>query len=278
MEDMAQPVCKFHQTGHCKYGSTCRLFHSKDTCTNTDCDSTSCTARHPRQCKYFFIKGHCSFGDECSYLHCSSTKEGVIVNDIKQIQEELQLVKNVLQNKEIEIKNLKDKVERLEIEVKSRQTIQETNFECDICNYTCTSKKTLKSHTTKKHKKDLLRQEEALDSPSTKEAISKCKYWTCKYECETKTELIQHISMEHSIDKSFIYPTSIEEAECPECSQIFFIDHQFAMHLYTEHLFMFNCDHCHKNIPGDDGYIEIHMKMCEAPCDGDPHCPCRFWT
>ena len=117
----------------------------------------------------------------------------------------------------------------------------------------------------------------ALDSLSTEEAHSKCEYWTCDFECGTKVELIEHIKMKHSIDKSFMYPTSTEEAECPECGQIFFIDHNFAMHLYTEHLYIFNCEHCHENIPGDDGYIKIHMQMCKAPCDGDPDCLCRFY-
>ena len=73
MEDGAQPVCKFHQTSHCKYGISCRLFHTKDTCTKIDCDLTSCTARHQRQCKYFFRKGQCSFEAECSYIFSVET-------------------------------------------------------------------------------------------------------------------------------------------------------------------------------------------------------------
>ena len=37
--------------------------------------------------------------------------------------------------------------------------------------------------------------------------------------------------------------------------------------------FGFECDqyHCHEYLPGcEGGFIEIHMKLCSAPCDGDP--------
>ena len=74
-----------------------------------------------------------------------------------------------------------------------------------------------------------------------------------------KIELIQHIKMKHAVDKTFMYPNSTIEAECKEW--FFFKDQKLKMRLYTEHLYKFDCEHSHKHIP-DDGYIEIHMKMC----------------
>lgn len=44
-------------------------------------------------------------------------------------------------------------------------------------------------------------------------------------------------------------------------NDFFFKDQKLKMRLYTEHLYKFDCEHSHKHIP-DDGYIEIHMKMC----------------
>ena len=88
--------------------------------------------------------------------------------------------------------------------------------------------------------------------------------------------MTQHILKTHTVDDSFVFPTSAEEEECPHCGQSFFTDHKFAMHLYTEHFISFDCEHCGKHLPGDDTYLDLHMKMCETPCSGDPHCPCQF--
>ena len=88
--------------------------------------------------------------------------------------------------------------------------------------------------------------------------------------------MTQHILKTHTVDDSFV--SSADEEECPHCGQSFFTDHKFALHLYTEQFISFDCEHCGKHLPGDDPYLDLHMKMCETPCSGDPHCPCQFYT
>ena len=117
---------------------------------------------------------------------------------------------------------------------------------------------------------------ELLENISIEELEVHCKYWTCSFSCTTKVDMTQHIIKKHTVDESFVFPSSAEKAECPDCGQSFFTDHKFPMHLYTEHFFSFDCEHCQNHFPGDDGYFNLHMKMCETPCSGDPHCPCQF--
>ena len=73
-----------------------------------------------------------------------------------------------------------------------------------------------------------------------------------------------------------MFPTSEKLIECSECEQIFNVSHNFAMHMYKNHKYDFNCDHCKKNLPGEDFMFEIHLKLCTSPCDGHPRCPCKF--
>ena len=100
MEDEAQPRCQFHQTGHCKYGTTCRLINIGYTCSDSNCDAISCTKRHPRLFQYFFQKGHCRYGAKCSYRRCSSAQESDS-NYIEIIKDELHLVKTALKKSRI---------------------------------------------------------------------------------------------------------------------------------------------------------------------------------
>ena len=114
MSGPAQPLCKFHQYGHCKFSQTCKHFHTKDTCTSSNCDRSQCTARHPKICVYFLRLGRCKFGTDCSYLHDVPSPNGDIVNAVKVMQEELQFVTNALKTKETKINEFKEKVDKLE--------------------------------------------------------------------------------------------------------------------------------------------------------------------
>ena len=104
-----------------------------------------------------------------------------------------------------------------------------------------------------------------------------CKYWTCNFRCVSKADMTEHISKKHVIDEVFVCFKSTEEAKCPDCVQMSSFNHNFAMHSFTEHFYSFDCEHCKKNFPGDDGYFHIDMEMRKAPCDGNPQCPCQFW-
>ena len=64
-------LCKYNQTGYCKYKSSCRNHHVNELCLKSKCDDTTCSLRHPRRCKFFLLFGHCKFKNDCAYLHPS---------------------------------------------------------------------------------------------------------------------------------------------------------------------------------------------------------------
>ena len=103
--------------------------------------------------------------------------------------------------------------------------------------------------------------------------------WTycCSYVANSTKDMINHVSATHTITSSFVFPDSSKTEICEECGMEFLMDHAYAMHLYTDHKLAFNCDHCLEFIPGcEGGFIEIHMELCTAPCNGDPNCACTW--
>jgi hypothetical protein len=152
-----QVTCKFHQKGHCKFGESCKHFHTKYTCPNSQCEDPSCTARHPRLCVYHTRFGHCRFGNDCSYRHQETS-------DVEKLKMDLEMVKNSLKTKENEIKKLEEKFILMEKSIEAMKThneikthSSEVSFKCSQCNYECASSTALKTHVTKKHKCENLR-------------------------------------------------------------------------------------------------------------------------
>ena len=62
-------VCKFNQTGLCKFSDKCMKRHVNEMCSNRNCSDKLCTYRHPRACKYFNNYRRCKFGNQCAYYH-----------------------------------------------------------------------------------------------------------------------------------------------------------------------------------------------------------------
>ena len=126
-----------------------------------------------------------------------------------------------------------------------------TNFDCDICDYACNFRRTLRSHNTRKHIKELLIKRKLIKNQ-----------WKCQQSILTEFFLGVNIGSVFfsvilklnlfNIEKShiqpaeiFIYHNSTDEAECKECNKTFNINHKLAMHLYTEQQYSFDCEHCH---------------------------------
>ena len=104
-----------------------------------------------------------------------------------------------------------------------------------------------------------------------------CEWIYCKHEASSTSDMREHVNMAHTITSSFVFPDSSEKEVCENCGIEFFMDHTYAMHMYNNHNLGFECDHCHDYLPGcEGGFIEIHMKLCSAPCDGDPKCDCKW--
>ena len=84
-------VCKYNQTGYCKYGGQCQKIHNNTLCPNKICRNKYCIKRHPKTCRYFAINLICSLKDKCAYAHYTSNADTKIVElerEIKLIKEE----------------------------------------------------------------------------------------------------------------------------------------------------------------------------------------------
>ena len=95
----AEIVCKFYQTGFCKFQTHCKNVHNHDICPSNHCSNNACMLRHPRVCKYFLNFGRCKFGSSCAYLH--KNQNTLHAQQILEIQ-------NQIQSLEVKIKKLED--------------------------------------------------------------------------------------------------------------------------------------------------------------------------
>ena len=156
------------------------------------------------------------------------------------------------------------------------------DFNCNECGYLASSETVLKRHITIKHLSknppeklsDSVKDKFLQLSPGSEarwEDTSMLESEVSLQEVSNSTNnMTQHINVKHEVDESFVYPNPSEELECAECGKLFLADHNYARYAYEEHFYAFDCTHCHKHLPGDDLMYCIHMKICPAPCDGNP--------
>ena len=95
------------------------------------------------------------------------------------------------------------------------------------------------------------------------EAEFKCNYWRCDIKSNT-------------LNQSYVYPNLKVKIQCAECDKMWLEDQKYALNGYHKHLYSYDCDHCHKNFPGDSVMYTSHLNMCKAPCGGHPLCPCKL--
>ena len=128
--------CKFHQFGHCKFASTCRKFHTKETCNTFKCIINDCPYRHPRQCKFYVLYGRCKFGSECSFLHATADDE--VTKAIKTIQEEVLSLKNEIHSLKSMNHDLQSSLNSIKEELKTGNPDEIESYilpatSCELC-------------------------------------------------------------------------------------------------------------------------------------------------
>ena len=116
----ASSICNFYKFGYCKFGGTCRKRHFSERCENSSCEIFKCEKRHPRECKYFREYSRCKFGDDCQFYHKAAYnsesigQENAMKAKILTLETNFNEVTKKLDNKEIDIENLKLKLEKFE--------------------------------------------------------------------------------------------------------------------------------------------------------------------
>ena len=101
-------VCRYFQTGFCKFKSECRNVHINDICMKIECSDKSCIKRHQRKCKYFFTYGYCKFANNCAYLHTNRAQEEkeikLLRDEIRMLKIEISKILEILNNREALVK------------------------------------------------------------------------------------------------------------------------------------------------------------------------------
>ena len=88
---MEASICKYFQTGFCKFGDHCQRHHVKETCDSITCVQSLCKQRHPKSCKFFTTQQKCKFNDNCAYKHVISKAK----SDISLLMNELSSLKTI---------------------------------------------------------------------------------------------------------------------------------------------------------------------------------------
>ena len=158
---MVVKVCKYNQTGFCKFNEHCRNRHEDEICGNSKCDNMECEKRHPRPCKYYLLYDFCKFGDNCAYLH-KEREDKTVMKDLK----------NRLEVAEDRIKCLEKQILQLgvekeshtedddKIEISQKSTVEASSnaiivqsFKCELCDFMSNRKNGLIIHMSHRHRK-----------------------------------------------------------------------------------------------------------------------------
>ena len=95
-------LCKFQNVGYCKYSDKCRFRHVSVTCKDAKCLGKGCDKRHPKRCKFHFLKKNCKFAETCCYSHSySDNKNNELLEKLKVDLENMKQ-----KNKELEAINV----------------------------------------------------------------------------------------------------------------------------------------------------------------------------
>ena len=215
-----QPVCKYHQTGYCKYRSQCPKYHSTNICKEMICKDISCRERHPRTCKYFSRNNTCKRGEWCAYAHSVNGNQAHLHNleivvkhlkeDVESLTNHIKLINQYHQKEIHEIKehnlNLSNNMseimtkimsidiecrEKLDDKLHEQQDTEEVDtknqkrFECELCGYKCDLEMTLRKHLNTKHPVEETQSEMEIPCTYT------CSL--CDEKCQTSEKLADHI-------------------------------------------------------------------------------------
>ena len=141
-------ICKFNQSGYCKFRQMCHKQHENQICQEFNCDRKTCILRHPKLCKYFETNGFCKFKEDCAFTHSRIVKSSETtkqeIEDLKKVVEKLRkdmtsLIEIKVEEKalQISINRLRDDIVKLKLDnkvIEHKVNLLEENDESKIDN------------------------------------------------------------------------------------------------------------------------------------------------
>ena len=157
-------ICKFNNSGFCKLGEQCPNVHVTELCSNNvTCKDKSCRKRHPRSCKFYSQNGTCKFENDCAYLHKTNESN----KKIEKIEIEIRKLKEEIMKIGLAVAGMTVKLDEV---IKNNK--KECSFKCELCGYNASSATVLKSHLTRNHKQEILREYHTESSTVTSPSIT----------------------------------------------------------------------------------------------------------
>ena len=110
-----ESICKFNQSGFCKYQTHCRKQYIMDICPTSLCSNMSCSLRHPKVCKFFTNFRRCKFGESCAYLHGPNIEtDDVRIGELEQEIKNLQAKINEIETSLLKLEHIEERIKSVE--------------------------------------------------------------------------------------------------------------------------------------------------------------------
>ena len=150
-----------------KYGMNCRFYHSQVICKEYaeegGCQTTGCSKRHPRQCRYWTENPEgCRRSDTCQYLHAKldslSNNESDNTDIMGEVGEDKERVSPCDKRDSYHDNRNASRCHRRSTDPETEESYLvlkgsdgKARFVCKKCEATFTSQKSIKQHDTMKH-------------------------------------------------------------------------------------------------------------------------------
>ena len=251
-------ICKFNQTGFCKFKQFCKKEHVNEMCeSQSESKTEMCTKRHPKICRNFIKDGECGHGNKCAYMRTEKIKQldaqqklneilaMALATQIKEIADmrnemielkiKVQHLENYNQTKHVKeyTKDAEDvqlnketKEETIKESNKSQEKIPIFQLQCDMCKYQCEKEMTLNKHKNTKHPCGTKTQNHS-DATDEKSAPFNCD--ECEYSCKTKKNLKKHKAQVH------IGSIKSKISMCENCGKEFSKIEDLEVHMKVNH-------------------------------------------
>ena len=93
-------ICKYNQTGICKFKSTCPNIQENEICHVKNFSLNQCVKWHPKECRYYAEYKYCKFRS-CAFAHSERIEHGevnALKQDIEYIKHEIGILKLTIQS------------------------------------------------------------------------------------------------------------------------------------------------------------------------------------
>ena len=119
-KDVSDILCKFYNMGYCKYQDKCSFKHSTEICVEVKCKKQKCIKRHPKKCRFFFLRGFCKFKNDCMFSHKAFASPEIqsFQAEIERVKKENSDLRERKKALEADLNGKKEKIDDLQEEVK----------------------------------------------------------------------------------------------------------------------------------------------------------------